>query len=60
MVQRTRGKRRKESLGADHFSWLVLPHVGSKMEWCDQKTSKFFVSCKEESMVGPVGLKGIY
>jgi hypothetical protein len=27
---------------------------------CDQKTSKFFVFCREESITGHVGINGVY
>jgi hypothetical protein len=34
--------------------------VNSADTVCDQKTSKFFVSHREESMAGHMGINGVY
>jgi hypothetical protein len=41
--------------------WSATIHgfVNGTVAVCDQ-TSKFFVSHREESMAGPVGVKGVY
>jgi hypothetical protein len=38
--------------------FFPCPFVNSAL--CDQKTSKFFVSHLEESMVGHMGINGVY